>query len=106
MDGYLGQEGETEAALRDGWLYTGDIARMDSEGYFQIISRKKDMWYAERDGQPTPAFPRDVEEVIYEIPEVKETAVVGIRNFPVAFVTCNRPIDTQTIMTYVGRRLA
>lgn len=105
MDGYLRQDGETEAAVRDGWLYTGDIARMDSEGYFQIISRKKEMWYAERDGERTPAFPRDVEEVIYEIPEVKEAAVVGIKNFPVAFVTCNRPIDAQSITNYVGRRL-
>lgn len=105
MDGYLDHDGETEAALRDGWLYTGDVARMDSDGYFQIISRKKEMWYAQRDGQPLPAFPRDVEEVIYELPEVKETAVVGVRDFNIAFVTTNRSVDGQTITNYVGRRL-
>lgn len=106
MDGYWGQPEETEQALRDGWLYTGDVARMDSEGYFQIISRKRDMWYPRRAEEgPYPAFPRDVEEVIYEIPEVKEAAVVGIRNFPVAFVTTNRPIDSGTILGFCERRL-
>jgi len=106
MDGYWGDEGETEAALRDGWLYTGDVARMDTEGYFQIISRKKDMWYARReDGRRTPVFPRDVEEVIYELPEIKEVAVVGVKDFPVAFVTASRAMDSQTIINYVARRL-
>jgi long-chain acyl-CoA synthetase len=105
MSGYLGEGSETETKLRDGWLYTGDVARMDSEGYFQIISRKKDMWYHQHKGQNVPAFPRDVEEVIYEIPEVQEAAVVGVHNFPVAFVTTNRAIDAASIMNYVGRRL-
>jgi long-chain acyl-CoA synthetase len=75
MQGYWGDDGETESTLRDGWLYTGDIARMDGDGYFQIISRKKDMILA----GPYQVYPRDVEEVLYEHPKVKEVAVVGVQ---------------------------
>jgi long-chain acyl-CoA synthetase len=106
MDGYWGLDEATEQALRSGWLHTGDVARMDEAGYFQIISRKRDMWYSERAGkEPYPAFPRDVEEVIYEIPEVREAAVVGVQNLPVAFVTAKRPISAGTIQGYCTRRL-
>jgi long-chain acyl-CoA synthetase len=106
MDGYWNLDETDGQSLHDGWLYTGDVARMDSDGYFQIISRKKDMWYPARGQQePYPAFPRDVEEVIYEIPEVKEAAVVGIKNIPVAFVTPRRTIEPGTIITYCSHRL-
>ncbi len=106
MEGYWGLHDETERTLRGGWLYTGDVARMDEEGYFTIISRKKDMWYARGgDQEPQPVFPRDVEEVIYELPEVREVAVVGVSSFPVAFVTVNRPIAPGTIAEYCARRL-
>jgi long-chain acyl-CoA synthetase len=97
---------ESERALREGWLYTGDVARMDAEGYFQIISRKKDMWYPEQeDKEPHPAFPRDVEEVLYELPEVKEAAVIGVGSKAVAFVTVTRHIEPGTISNYCIRRL-
>lgn len=106
MDGYWDMPEATAQTLRDGWLLTGDIARMDAEGYFQIISRKKDMWYPERgDAEPRPAFPRDVEEVIYELPEVKETAVVGVGTKAIAFVTVKRNIEPGTIVMYCMRRL-
>ena len=106
MDGYWGNDTATAEALRDGWLYTGDVARMDADGYFQIISRKKEMWYPERaDKEPRPAFPRDVEEVIYELPEVKEVAVVGVANFPIAFVTTSKAVDSNTVIGYCARRL-
>lgn len=76
MRGYLGMGEETDKTLTaDGWLLTGDIARMDEEGYFQIISRKKEMILA---GQ-YQVYPRDVEEVLYEHPGVKEVAVVGLK---------------------------
>jgi long-chain acyl-CoA synthetase len=55
-------------------LLTGDIARMDDDGYFQIISRKKEMILAGK----YHVYPRDVEEVLYEHPGVKEVAVVGL----------------------------
>jgi len=106
MSGYWGDSARTQAVLRDGWLFTGDVARMDGDGYFQIISRKRDMWYPERaDGDPQPAFPRDVEEVIYEIPDVKEVAVVGVGGWPVAFVTARRDMAAGTITGYCERRL-
>jgi long-chain acyl-CoA synthetase len=70
--------------MDDGWLLTGDVAQMDDDGYFRIIARKADMWYPDKPGKP--AFPRDVEEVIYEIPQVKEVAVVAVANHPFAFV--------------------
>jgi long-chain acyl-CoA synthetase len=65
-----------EAALhvRDGWLYTGDLAVMDSDGYFQIVSRKRDTILSGK----YSIYPRDVEEVLYENNKVLEAAVVGI----------------------------
>jgi long-chain acyl-CoA synthetase len=64
-----------ETLTSDGWLLTGDLARMDEEGYFQIVARKKEMILA-GDYQ---VYPRDVEEVLYENPKVREAAVVGIQ---------------------------
>jgi long-chain acyl-CoA synthetase len=75
MQGYWGPEDEeTEAALKHGWLYTGDVAVMDDDGYFQIISRKRDTIMA---GEYS-VYPRDVEEVLYENSKVLEAAVVGV----------------------------
>jgi long-chain acyl-CoA synthetase len=87
MAGYWKDVKATKEVLTDdGWLLTGDVAQMDDEGYFRIISRKADMWYASRAKPATPSFPRDVEEVIYEIPQIKEVAVVGVAGNPFAFV--------------------
>jgi len=75
MRGYWNQPAATAEVLSpDGWLHTGDLARMDGDGYFQIINRKKDMIIA----GPYNVYPRDVEEVLYEHPKVLEAAVVGI----------------------------
>ncbi|MEP7358255.1 MAG: AMP-binding protein [Anaerolineales bacterium] len=60
---------------RDGWLLTGDLARMDEDGYFEVVARKREMILA-GDYQ---VYPRDVEEVLYENPKVKEVAVVGVQ---------------------------
>lgn len=76
MRGYWGRPDKTDAVLRpDGWLLTGDVARRDEDGYFQIIARKREMILA-GDYQ---VYPRDVEEVLYEHPKVKEVAVVGVQ---------------------------
>jgi long-chain acyl-CoA synthetase len=75
MTGYWQMPTETENVLRDGWLYTGDIARMDADGYFQIVDRKKDMILG---AGGFNIYPREVEEVLYEHPKVKEAAAVGI----------------------------
>lgn len=74
MVGYWGMGDETDRVIKDGWLYTGDVATMDEDGYFRIISRRQEMILA---GQYN-VYPRDVEEVLYEDPKVKEVAVVGI----------------------------
>ena len=73
MKGYYKMPEETAAALRDGWLYTGDLARVDGEGYFYIVDRKKDMVIV----GGFNVYPREVEEVLYEHPEVVEAAVIG-----------------------------
>jgi len=74
MKGYWGKPEETAAAIRDGWLATGDMARADEDGYFYIVDRKKDLII--RGGYNV--YPREVEEVLYEHPAVAEAAVVGI----------------------------
>lgn len=72
--GYHNMPTETENALRDGWLYTGDIARMDEDGYFYIVDRKKEL--IKPGGYQV--WPREVEEVISEHPKVLEVGVAGI----------------------------
>jgi len=74
MKCYWQKPDETAIALRDGWLYTGDIAKMSDDGYFQIVDRKKDMIIA----GGFNIYPRDVEEVLYEHPKIKEAVVAGI----------------------------
>lgn len=108
MMGYWKDPQATQQALtRDGWLLTGDVAQMDEDGFFRIIARKADMWYPEKHGPVrNPAFPRDVEEVIYEIPQVKEVAVVAIAGHPFAFVIADRERPTpEAILSYCKRRL-
>jgi len=74
MKGYWNRPDETALVLRDGWLYTGDIARMDEDGYFQIVDRKKDMIIA----GGFNIYPREIEEVLYQHPKVKEAVAVGL----------------------------
>lgn len=74
MKGYWNRPKETNDTLQDGWLHTGDIAKMDEEGYFQIIDRKKEMIIA----GGFNIYPREVEEVLYEHPSVQEAAVAGV----------------------------
>ena len=110
MIGYWKDPKATRDVLtEDGWLLTGDVAQVDEEGFFRIVARKADMWYASRARPAAPAFPRDVEEVIYEIPQVKEVAVVGIAGHPFAFVIANgssgeRP-TAAAVISYSRRRL-
>jgi long-chain acyl-CoA synthetase len=74
MHGYLNMPTETANTLRDDWLYTGDIARMDEDGYFYIVDRKKEL--IKPGGYQV--WPREVEEVISANPEVLEVGVAGI----------------------------
>ncbi len=76
MGGYYARPDETANTIRDGWLYTGDIARMDAEGYFYIVDRKKDMILS----NGFNVYPREVEEVLYQHPAVREAVVIGAPN--------------------------
>jgi long-chain acyl-CoA synthetase len=74
MQGYWGRPAETEAVLRDGWLYTGDVAVIDGDGYFRIVDRKKDMILV----SGFNVYPNEVEEVIAQMEQVLEVAVIGV----------------------------
>lgn len=76
MKGYWNRPAETDAVLRDGWLKTGDLGRMDEEGYFSIVDRIKDVIIA----GGFNIYPREVEDVLFEHPGVREAAVIGVRD--------------------------
>ncbi len=74
MKGYHNRPEATAEAMKGGWLHTGDLARVDEDGYFFIVDRKKDMII--RGGYNV--YPREIEEVLYEHPAVLEAAVIGV----------------------------
>ncbi len=90
MKGYWNKPEETRATLREGWLYTGDIAVMDQDGYFKIVDRKKDMIIA----GGYNIYPREVEEVLFQHPKVLEAAVAGVTD----------PYRGETVKAYVVLR--
>ena len=111
MMGYWNRPEETAQTLKDGWLFTGDVARMDEEGYFYIVDRKKDMIIA----GGYNIYPREVEEVLYQHPAVKEAAVVGVpdayRGETVkAFVVLKEgyegQVDEEELRAFAKERLA
>ena len=74
MKGYWNKPEETANTLRDGWLYTGDVARMDEEGYLYIVQRKKDMIIV----SGYNVYPTEIEDVLYTNPAIQECAVIGV----------------------------
>jgi long-chain acyl-CoA synthetase len=74
MRGYLNRPQATAESITDGWLHTGDIAKMDEDGYFYIVDRKKDMIIS----GGYNIYPRDIEEVYFEHPKVVEASAIGI----------------------------
>ena len=76
MKGYWNMSEETAEVLRDGWLHTGDVARMDEDGYFYIVDRKKDMISA----GGYNVYPREIEEVLYEHDGVSEAVAIGVED--------------------------
>ncbi|MFQ5856549.1 MAG: long-chain fatty acid--CoA ligase [Anaerolineae bacterium] len=109
MQGYWNMPEETALTLRDGWLYTGDIAQMDEDGYFYIVDRKKDMIIS----GGVNIYPREVEEVLYEHPAVREAAVIGVPDphwgeSPKAFVALKDGADVTAdeIIDFCRDRLA
>jgi long-chain acyl-CoA synthetase len=109
MLGYWNHPEETAKAFRLGWLLTGDIGYRDEQGYYFITDRKKDMLLVNGNN----VYPREIEEVIYQFPNVKEAAVVGQPDSrrgeqPVAFVVPSEgaTVDPEALLKFVRSKLA
>jgi long-chain acyl-CoA synthetase len=109
MRGYWKRPEETALVLRDGWLLTGDVARMDLDGYFYITDRKKDLIKY----KDYSVYPREVEDVLYEHPAVKLCAVVGkpapvVGEVPKAFIVLKDGAEATEaqIMSFVRDKVA
>ena len=107
MKGYYNMPEETEVAMRNGWLHTGDMGYFDEDGYLYIVERKKDLII--RGG--FNIYPRDVEEVLNSHPAVIEAAVIGIPSERMgeevkAFVVTRSEVDTETLKAYCRESLA
>ncbi len=109
MLGYYRMPEETARTIRNGWLHTGDVGRLDADRYLYIVERKKDLII--RGG--FNIFPREVEEVLYGHPAVAEAAVVGARDplmgeEVVAFVVlrAGAPATPEAIIAFAQERLA
>lgn len=108
MKGYYNMPEETEVALRDGWLYTGDLARKDESGYFYIVDRKKDLVIV----GGYNVYPREVEEVLFEHEDVVEAAVIGVPDVDFgeavyAFVVLKEgsTVDREALLDFCSRKL-
>jgi long-chain acyl-CoA synthetase len=109
MKGYWGRPEATAEAIQAGWFRSGDLGRMDEDGYFFIVDRKKDMII--RGG--FNVYPREVEEVLYEHPQVVEAAVIGVphptHGEEVAAAIAVRgatSVTAEEIRSYVKERVA
>jgi long-chain acyl-CoA synthetase len=109
MKGYWKLPEETATVLRDGWLYTGDIGKMDEDGYFYITDRKKDLIKY----KGYSVYPREIEDVLYEHPAVKLCGVIGKQDpvageIPKAFVVLKEGTTAteKEIMDFVNTKVA
>lgn len=109
MQGYYKQPEASAEILKGGWLYTGDIAQSDRDGYFFIMGRKKEMINV----RGLNVYPREIEEVLYQNPKIKEAAVVGIADahrgeVPKGFIVLKdgEQAGEHEIIQYLKERLA
>ena len=109
MKGYWNNAQETKRVLRDEWLFTGDIGKMDEEGYFYIIDRKKDLIKY----KGYSLFPAELENLLYEHPMVKECAVVGqpspeVGEIPTAYVVLKEGsrVTEEELKDFSEKRIA
>jgi long-chain acyl-CoA synthetase len=109
MRGYWRNPEETALVLRDDWLFTGDIAHMDSDGYFYVTDRKKDLIKV----KDYSVYPREIEDVLYEHPAVRLCAVVGkpdpaAGEIPKAFILLKEgaQVTANEIADFVRERVA
>jgi len=109
MKGYWRRPEDTAAVLRNGWLHTGDLGRMDSQGYFYITDRKKDLIKY----KDYSVYPREIEDVLYEHPAVRLCAVVGksvagVGEVPKAFVVLKEgsSVTEAELVEFVKQNIA
>ena len=109
MSGYRNRPEETAEALRDGWLYTGDIGRLDADGVLYITDRKKDMALV----GGYNVYPREIDEVLYAHPDVVEAAAVGVPDdyrgeviHAVVVLKPNADTNADALMVYCRDQLA
>ncbi|RJQ51329.1 MAG: long-chain fatty acid--CoA ligase [Nitrospiraceae bacterium] len=109
MKGYFNRKEETEAVLKDGWLYTGDLAKTDGDGYIYVVDRKKDLIIV--DGMNV--YPRETEDLVMKHPCVEECAMVGIPDGKGSEITVlfvrkkeNAVVEQEDIRNYMKGRLA
>ena len=106
MWGYWGKLEKTAEALRDGWLWTGDIGTMDSDGYVTMLGRRSELLQV---GTKT-WYPRDIEEALATIPGVIQAAVVGVpdaalKTRPIAYVQTDTPLDEAAVKAQIADKL-
>ena len=109
MRGYLGKPDETARTLRGGWLHTGDVGRLDADGYLVLVDRLKDLII--RGGENI--YPKEIEDVLYNHPAVFEAAVVArdhpvFGEEPVAFVSfrAGHEVEPEELITHAKQSLA
>ncbi|MCW2723520.1 MAG: o-succinylbenzoate--CoA ligase [Frankiales bacterium] len=107
MSGYWNRPEETARTLRGGWLHTGDVGRIDEDGFLYLLDRRNDVIIS----GGFNVYPREVEDVLLEHPDIREAAVIGIPDeqwgeVVQAVVSTRRPVDTAAVLDWSRPRLA
>ena len=107
MQGYYNLDEATKKTIKDGWLHTGDLAKIDNDGFLYIMGRSKEMINV----RGFNVYPREIEDLLYKRPHIKEVAVVGISHkhrgeVPIAFIVADEHINEREILKYLRANLA
>jgi len=107
MRGYLHAEDATRKALKGGWLHTGDLAKIDEDGFIHIMGRSKDMINV----RGFNVYPKEIEDLLYKHPHIKEAAAVGVFHkhrgeVPVVFIVSSRDLHVSEVREYLRANLA
>lgn len=109
FSGYWDNPEETAKTLRDGWIYTGDMAKRDKDGYYYIVGRKKNMFISGGEN----VFPPEIEKILYEMPEIYETCVIGVPDEKwgevgkaVISLRPGKSLTKQAVLDFLNERLA
>jgi long-chain acyl-CoA synthetase len=109
MEGYFKNDAATKETIKDGWLYTGDLAKIDTDGYIYIVDRKKDMINV----RGLNVYPAEIEKVLLRHPQIKDAAVIGVLDkfkgeVPKAFIVLkeNATLNAKEVIKYLRENLA